>query len=180
MVRPCVARGSSNWRMCGLASMYPASDWSDCTPGHHGYQRTRDLITGQASIGPFGSPVFACAGKTDPPSRLNLSQTSAGVRATSSIRSLSCAVPLLVPVGRRSSVPACVCADAPRAGARPDHPQMSAELTCAWRGRRSQDDPNRNFEPKRLGCSHATARSAWLLATVLPMGVEQRFDSSNC
>ena len=28
--------------------------------------------------GPFGSPVFACAGKTDPPSRLILSQTSAG------------------------------------------------------------------------------------------------------
>src|SRR5216684_1991008 len=29
MVRPCVARGfSSIWRICGLASMYPASDWS--------------------------------------------------------------------------------------------------------------------------------------------------------
>jgi hypothetical protein len=47
-------------------------------PGHHGYQRACDLITVQASTGPFGSPVFACAGKTDPPSRLILSQTSAG------------------------------------------------------------------------------------------------------
>ena len=28
--------------------------------------------------GPFGSPVFAGAGKTEPPSRLILSQTSAG------------------------------------------------------------------------------------------------------
>ncbi len=28
--------------------------------------------------GPFGSPVFACAGKTEPPSHLILSQTSAG------------------------------------------------------------------------------------------------------
>jgi len=28
--------------------------------------------------GPVGSPVFACAGKTDPPSLLILSQTSAG------------------------------------------------------------------------------------------------------
>src|SRR6201993_270512 len=37
-------------------------------PGHHGYQRACDLITGQASNGPFGSPVFACAGKTDSPS----------------------------------------------------------------------------------------------------------------
>ena len=39
-----------------------------CAPGHHGYQRACDLISGQASTGPFGSPVFACAGKTDPPS----------------------------------------------------------------------------------------------------------------
>ena len=28
--------------------------------------------------GPFGSPVVACAGKTEPPSCLILSQTSAG------------------------------------------------------------------------------------------------------
>jgi hypothetical protein len=47
-------------------------------PGHHGYQRACDLISGQASTGPFGSPVFACAGKTEPPSHLILSQTSAG------------------------------------------------------------------------------------------------------
>ncbi len=50
---------------CGLASMYPASG---CAPGHHGYQRAFELISGQASNGPFGSPVFASAGKTDPPS----------------------------------------------------------------------------------------------------------------
>ena len=42
-------------------------------PGHHGYQRACGLVTGKASIG-----VFACAGKTEPPSRLILSQTSAG------------------------------------------------------------------------------------------------------
>ena len=39
-----------------------------CAPGHHGYQRACVLISGQASIGPFGSPVFACARKTEPPS----------------------------------------------------------------------------------------------------------------
>jgi hypothetical protein len=39
-----------------------------CAPGHHGYQRACDLISGQASNGLNGSPVFACAGKTDPPS----------------------------------------------------------------------------------------------------------------
>src|SRR6266403_3389577 len=70
----------------GLASMYPVSDWSCLAPDHHGYQRACVLISGQASIGPFGSPVFACAGKTEPPSRLILSQTSAGkdYQATSS------------------------------------------------------------------------------------------------
>jgi hypothetical protein len=47
-------------------------------PDHHGYQRACDIIIGQVSNGPVGSPVFACAGKTDPPSRLILSQTSAG------------------------------------------------------------------------------------------------------
>src|SRR5262249_10552363 len=55
---------SSIWRLCGLASMYLASDWRVCAPGHHGYQRARVLITGQASTGPNGSPGFACAGKT--------------------------------------------------------------------------------------------------------------------
>src|ERR1700730_2387966 len=53
-----------------LASMYPVSSWSCCAPDHHGYQRACVLISGQASTGPFGSPVFACAGKTDPPSLL--------------------------------------------------------------------------------------------------------------
>jgi hypothetical protein len=62
----------------GLASMYPAFDWSVFALGHHGYQRACVLINGQASTGPFGSPVFACAGKTEPPSLLILSQTSAG------------------------------------------------------------------------------------------------------
>jgi hypothetical protein len=55
----------------GLASMYPASHWSVCAPGHHGYQRVCVLISGQASNGPFGSPGLAGAGKTDPPYRFH-------------------------------------------------------------------------------------------------------------
>ena len=51
-----------------------------CAPGHHGYQRACGLISRQASNGPFGSPGFAGAGKTGPPSRFILSQTSAGKR----------------------------------------------------------------------------------------------------
>src|SRR6516164_2315108 len=62
------------WRSCinvsGLCLEHRA-------PGHHGYQRACDLVSGPASSRPFGSPGFACAGKTEPPSRLVLSQTSA-------------------------------------------------------------------------------------------------------
>ena len=36
-------------------------------PSHHGYQRACDLISGQASNGPLGSPVFESTGKTDAP-----------------------------------------------------------------------------------------------------------------
>jgi hypothetical protein len=59
-------------------------------PGHHGYQRAYVLISGQTSSGPFGSPGFACAVKTDPPSRLILSQTSAGIGFGISHRCLPC------------------------------------------------------------------------------------------
>jgi hypothetical protein len=78
MVRPCVARGfrrsvgSSVLHQC-IRPLIGAS-----APGHHGYQRACVLISGQASNGPCGPPVFACAGKTGPPSRFILSQTSAG------------------------------------------------------------------------------------------------------
>jgi hypothetical protein len=38
-----------------------------CTPGHYRYQRAVDLISGKASIGPFGSPVFDRAAKSGTP-----------------------------------------------------------------------------------------------------------------
>ena len=68
MVRPCVARGFR--RSGGFAVLHQCirpligACWA---PGHHGYQRACVLINGQASTGPFGSPVFAHARKTDPP-----------------------------------------------------------------------------------------------------------------
>src|ERR1700730_18197570 len=79
MVRPCVARElSSSWRMCGLASMYPAFDWSLLCSGPSWVSARVRSHYRRGLNGPFGSPVFACAGKTDPPSRFILSQTSAG------------------------------------------------------------------------------------------------------
>ena len=87
------------------------------TPGHHGYQRACELISGQASTGPFGSPVFACAGKTDPPFRLIVSQTSAGKGVVTSSMAphfalLLCSCLAVVPSSRPAR------ADAPRARGR--------------------------------------------------------------
>src|SRR5260370_13262681 len=68
MVRPCVARGFVNLADAVLHQCIRPLIGACGAPGHHGYQRAFELISGQASNGPFGSPVFACAGKTDPPS----------------------------------------------------------------------------------------------------------------
>src|SRR5262249_21362913 len=60
----------------GLASMYTAFGWV-CPEPSWKSARLRSHYRTDLS-GPFGSPVLAGAGKTDPPSRLILSQTSAG------------------------------------------------------------------------------------------------------
>jgi hypothetical protein len=76
LVRPCVARKfrrTGDWRSCINVSGLSLEAGA---PGHYGYQRACDLINVQASTGPTGPPVFARTGKTDPPSRLILSQTS--------------------------------------------------------------------------------------------------------
>src|SRR5262245_3629114 len=59
---------SSTWQIAVLHQCIRPQLGACCAPGHHGYQRAFKLISGQASNGPFGSPGFACAGKTDPPS----------------------------------------------------------------------------------------------------------------
>ena len=51
-----------------------------CAPGHHGYQRACDLISGQASTGPNGSIVLHAPGRPVLHCRLILSQTSAASR----------------------------------------------------------------------------------------------------
>ena len=68
------------WRRAVLHQYIRPLIGACCAPGHHGYQRACDLITGQASTGHSGHQVFARTGKTDPPSHLILSQTSAGNR----------------------------------------------------------------------------------------------------
>jgi len=50
------------WWVSGLASMYPAFDWSSA-PGHHGYQRACDLISGKASTGHLGHQCSHAPGR---------------------------------------------------------------------------------------------------------------------
>ena len=47
----------------GLASMYPAFGWSDGAPGHHGYQRACELISGQALTGHLGHQCSQAPGR---------------------------------------------------------------------------------------------------------------------
>jgi hypothetical protein len=48
----------------GLAPMYPAYLWSISTaPGHHGYERASDLITGKASMGYLGHQFSIAPGR---------------------------------------------------------------------------------------------------------------------
>jgi hypothetical protein len=120
MVRPCVARGVGS--ICWLAVLHQCIRpliGACCAPGHHGNQRARVLISCQTSSGPFGSPGFACAVKTGPPSRLILSQTSAGNRGCGAMSScLPCQCSSFVrAIKGRSFVPACSSCRAPRAGA---------------------------------------------------------------
>jgi hypothetical protein len=117
MVRPRVERDFVNLADVVLHQCIRPLIGACGAPGHHGYQRAFELISGQASNGPFGSPVFACAGKTDPPLLSQSSRRPWRVRVlvTSSIVSSLRPVPLFVP-GGRSFVPACARRRAARKG----------------------------------------------------------------
>src|SRR5437773_1910473 len=67
MVRPRVARGFRRSGVSGLASMYPVSDWSLLCSGPSWVSARVRSHYRTGLNGPFGSPVFASAGKTDPP-----------------------------------------------------------------------------------------------------------------
>src|SRR5215467_6203437 len=58
--------------------MYPASAWSKVLRAIMDISAHAVSLAARPRSGPFGSPGFACAGKTGPPFRLILSQTSAG------------------------------------------------------------------------------------------------------
>ena len=62
----------------GLASMYPVSDWSSVLLAIMDISAPAISLADRPQVGPLGSPVFACAGKTEPPSRFIFSQTLAG------------------------------------------------------------------------------------------------------
>jgi len=64
MVRPCVARGFR--RVGGPAVLHQCIRpliGGFCAPGHHGYQRACDLVTGQASMGHLGHQCSHAPGR---------------------------------------------------------------------------------------------------------------------
>ena len=150
MVRPRVARGFVNLADAVLHQCIRPLIGACCAPGHHGYQRAFELISGQASNGPFGSPVFACAGKTDPPSLSHSSRRPRreGMLVTSSIAPhfvlflSSCLA--VVPLSRPAR------ADAPRA--RAVKAGRRAVLTsCSTAVRPRLDGPEHGARIRQLG-----------------------------
>ena len=138
--------------------MYPVSDWSSFS-----LRTIMDISARATSLaerprrGPFGSPVFACAGKTDPPSRLILSQTSAGKGCWLDHRDCSVfwSVPLFVPRGR-SFVPTCACRRVVRRGSQGWPSQWPCHLACALRPR--LDGPEHGARIKWVG---PTTHRSW-------------------
>src|SRR5207249_7201495 len=83
----------------------------------HGDQLSCNPITGQATTGPFGSPVFARARKTGPPSLRFLSQTSAGKQTKLFHHALLISLSSFVRARGRFFRPARTSSKASRAGA---------------------------------------------------------------
>jgi len=97
------------WRLTRRALQEDFVEWADVgscisirpligARSHLGFQRTCDLISGQGSRASFGSPVFACAGKTDPPFGSSSRRTRRVRVVGYVIDNVSfCAVPVFVP-----------------------------------------------------------------------------------
>ena len=83
--------------------------------------------------GPFGSPVFACAGKTGPPFRFILSQTSAGKRDYVIALSLI-SVSSFVRAVRPFLVPACMLCGIARRGRQRLAVALGSALAPAFAG----------------------------------------------
>jgi hypothetical protein len=131
-----------------------------CAPGHHGYPRACDLMSRQASSGPSGKPVFARAGKTNPPSRFILSQTSAGKWTRLRHRALLILGSSFVRADGRSFVPACTLWIAPRAGGQ-SRPAVAVTSHLARGAARPRlDGSEHGARIKRAGRSHHRSSSS--------------------
>src|ERR1700730_6833286 len=150
MVRPCVARGFVNLADAVLHQCIRPLIGACCAPGHHGYQRAFELISGQASNGPFGSPVFACAGKTDPPlsSHPLADLGGKGGLVTSSIAP-HFALFLCSCLSGRSFVPACARRRAARKAVKAG--RRAVLTSCSTAARLRLDGPEHGARIKQVG-----------------------------
>jgi hypothetical protein len=150
MVRPRVARGLVNLADAVLHQCIRPLIGACCAPGHHGYQRAFELISGQASNGAIW--VTSVRMRREDRSSivvLILSQTSADkgvgyVIDRSSLRP----VPLFVP-GGRSFVPACARRRAARKG--PSRPAVVLSDVLLPAARLRLDGPEHGAKIKQVG-----------------------------
>jgi len=136
---------------CGLALLYPASDWSACSGPSWISARIRPDSATSLERASWVTSVRTRREDRSLHRRLILSQTSAGNsrEARSSIISLLHAVPLFVP-GGRSFVPACGCAGAPRART-VKAGRRDGLATCASVSRPRLDGPEHGARIKQIG-----------------------------
>jgi hypothetical protein len=145
MVRPCVARGLSSW-LSGLAQMYPASDWSSLLRAIMGISARAICLADRPRRGPFGSPVFAGAGKTD----LHLSVSSRRPRRVPLWLRPHRPVPLFVPGPfLRPGLPIVEC-DARRRGQGRRAAPLVFALTAPSTARASSGSGRQLTTPRQL------------------------------
>jgi hypothetical protein len=78
MVRPCVARGFVELGVSGLASMYPASDWSMCSGAIMDISAHAFSLRDRPRLGHLSHQCSHAPGRPILHRRLILSQTLAG------------------------------------------------------------------------------------------------------
>src|SRR5215468_5682572 len=135
-----------SWR-CGLALLYPASDWSVCSGPSWISARIRPDSRTSLERASWVTSVRTRREDRSLHRRLILSQTSAGNsrEARSSIISLLHAVPLSEPF-----VPACGCEGAPRARA-VEAGRRDDVAACASVSRPRLDGPEHGARIKQVG-----------------------------
>ena len=159
MVRPCVARGFVDLVVSGLASMYPASDWSSlCSWPSWISARLRPHYRTDLERASWVTSV-----RMRREDRTSISFSSSRRPRREGITATSSRAPHLrssfVRAESRSFVPACAFVDAPRAGA-VKAGRRDDLSSCSGDARLRLDRPEHGARIKRAGRAHHRSSSS--------------------